>query len=270
MPRNTALRCHHKGLVSVNGLITITAAVTKRRMGKDPAMLWYWGDWFSGTSLMSRHLKGCYMDLLHAQFNNGRLCLDEIKTVLGADFGAAWPTLQKKFVKDDSGLFFNKRCEEEKLKRQAFVKSRTKNLDTANHKPPRMDVHTEDGIKDEIKDEKKIGGAGGKIIEIGEKAELWVAIPAKYAGEHPRRIYDLSKYFDLAGQAEVFRSNGWAKKYKSFMTKNPGRVFDDENFLYNSFKNFCTNGGRNGKESSERTQSFGTDYGTGLTPVRGD
>ena len=40
-------------------------------MAKDPAMLWYWADWHSGTATMSRFLKGCYMDLLHAQFNSG-------------------------------------------------------------------------------------------------------------------------------------------------------------------------------------------------------
>src|SRR5688572_2070648 len=66
-------------------------------MAKDPACLFYWGDWQGGTITFSRHLKGCYMDLLTAQFNNGPLSLDEIRTVLGSDFGQHWPTLQKKF-----------------------------------------------------------------------------------------------------------------------------------------------------------------------------
>lgn len=96
-------------------------------MAKDPAMLWYWGDWNSGTGLLSRFLKGCYMDLLHAQFNNGHLSLEEIKTCLGSDFGTSWPTLQKKFIKDDNGLYFNARLEEEKIKRQKFTESRRQN-----------------------------------------------------------------------------------------------------------------------------------------------
>lgn len=96
-------------------------------MAKDPAMLWYWSDWHSGTALMSRFLKGCYIDVLHAQFNFGPLSLEEIKTCLGSDFGQAWPTLQKKFKTCDAGLFFNERLEHEKSKRKNFCDSRRKN-----------------------------------------------------------------------------------------------------------------------------------------------
>lgn len=96
-------------------------------MAKDPAMLWYWGDWYSGTSLMSRFVKGCYMDLLHAQFNNGHLSIEEIKVCLGSDFGQSWPALQKKFKTDASGLFFNERLEREKLLRKKYCESRGNN-----------------------------------------------------------------------------------------------------------------------------------------------
>ncbi len=103
-------------------------------MAKDPAILWYFNDWHGGTSTLSRHLKGCYMDILHAQFNNGQLSIEEIKTVLGSDFGAAWPTLQKKFVKEEStGLFYNERLVFEKVKRKNFTKSRSNNLKKTSH-----------------------------------------------------------------------------------------------------------------------------------------
>lgn len=85
-------------------------------------MLWYWADWNSGTGLLSRFLKGCYMDLLHAQFNNGPLTLEEIKTVLGSDFGQSWPALQKKFEVNETGKFFNVRMEREKNNRKNFSK----------------------------------------------------------------------------------------------------------------------------------------------------
>jgi hypothetical protein len=78
------------------------------------------------------------MDLLHAQFNSGHLSLEEIKTVLGSDFGAAWPALQKKFKVDDTGKFFNERCEEEQIKRANFTASRRKNLESIH-----MDTHTD-------------------------------------------------------------------------------------------------------------------------------
>jgi len=86
---------------------------------KDPAILWYWNDWIGGTVTFSRFLKGCYIDLLAAQFNSGPLSLEEIKTVLGTDF-AAWGSLSKKFKKTETGLFFNERMEVEKAKRKEF------------------------------------------------------------------------------------------------------------------------------------------------------
>lgn len=86
-------------------------------MAKDPAFLFYPGDWQGGTATLNRHLKGCYIDLLIAQFNNGPLSLDEIKTVLGTDFQQAWPTLKKKFKVTDENLFFNERLATEQKKR---------------------------------------------------------------------------------------------------------------------------------------------------------
>lgn len=89
-------------------------------MAKDPAILFYWNDWNGGTITFSRHMKGCYMDLLHAQFNSGPLSLEEIKTVLGVDF-SIWNALKKKFKYDEkSGLFFNERMEAERLKRAEY------------------------------------------------------------------------------------------------------------------------------------------------------
>lgn len=133
-------------------------------MAKDPAMLWYWNDWQGGTVTLSRHLKGCYIDLLHAQFNNGHLSMEEIKTVLGPDL-QAWETLQKKFECDEKGLFFNKRLEQEQEKRRAFAESRRKNVlgrYESSHEPTyvkhtnlRMENENEDVNEDEKGNENK-------------------------------------------------------------------------------------------------------------------
>lgn len=130
-------------------------------MAKDPATLWYWNDWHGGTSTFSRHLKGCYTDLLHAQFNNGHLSLDEIKTVLGSDFGSSWPTLRKKFAVDNDGLFFNERAELEKNKRIAFVESRKNNL--KSHKEEHMNTHKDSLMENENRN----------AIAIEVKNEKW-------------------------------------------------------------------------------------------------
>lgn len=95
-------------------------------MAKDPAINWYFDNWDGGTKLMTRHQKGCYMDVLSAQFHSGPLSLENIKTVLGSDFQAAWPIISKKFAEKD-GQFFNERLEAERKKRFAYSESRSKN-----------------------------------------------------------------------------------------------------------------------------------------------
>jgi uncharacterized protein YdaU (DUF1376 family) len=95
-------------------------------MAKDPAINWYFDNWDGGTKLMTRHQKGCYMDLLSAQFHSGPLSLENVKTVLGSDFQAAWPIISKKFT-EENGLFFNERLEAERKKRIAYSESRSKN-----------------------------------------------------------------------------------------------------------------------------------------------
>lgn len=129
-------------------------------MAKDPACLFYWENWAGGTSTFTRHLKGCYMDLMNAQFNNGPLTLDEVKTVLASDFGSAWPTLQKKFCVTPGGLFFNERLQREMDKRAAYTKSRRENLESKTSK--HMDNHMGIGIGNGIEVGRGKEGAGRK------------------------------------------------------------------------------------------------------------
>jgi hypothetical protein len=131
-------------------------------MAKDPAVLWYWNDWQSGTVTLSRHLKGCYMDLLHAQFNNGRLSLAQIKTVLGVDFAQAWPALQAKFKKDGNDNYYNERAEFEKIKRQTYSESRRKN-GVRPHMPKHMHTHKDNVNENETAIVVKDGGLGEEL-----------------------------------------------------------------------------------------------------------
>lgn len=135
-------------------------------MAKDPALLWYFNDWMGGTATLSRHLKGCYIDLLCVQFNSGPLSLDEIKTVLGSDFGLSWPTLQKKFEKTDNGLYYNQRLQSEKDKRINFTSSRRKN---AMH----MHEHMEN-INENINNTKNIYGEFQKVTLTTQEYEKLV------------------------------------------------------------------------------------------------
>jgi uncharacterized phage protein (TIGR02220 family) len=128
-------------------------------MAKDPAFLFYPGDWLGGTQLFNRYHKGCYMDLLMAQFANGRLTLEDIQTVLGNDdYVKYWESkLRAKFKVDENGLFYNEKLETEIIKRKKFVGSRTENLNgdkktetdkvkhKGNHKRPQMENENDNG-----------------------------------------------------------------------------------------------------------------------------
>lgn len=93
---------------------------------KDPAFLFYPGDWMGGTMTLTRHQKGCYIDLLIAQFNDGPLSFETIKIVLGQD-QAMWTVLSKKFKQDSSGNFYNERLAAEIEKRKNFVAKQSLN-----------------------------------------------------------------------------------------------------------------------------------------------
>jgi uncharacterized protein YdaU (DUF1376 family) len=141
-------------------------------MAKDPAVLWYWNDWNGGTITLSRYAKGCYMDLLHAQFNNGHLSDAEVRTVLGQDYGQYWPLLSKKFSKDSNGNYYNCRLDEEITRRKNFSlkqsengkkggRPKTKNNPTLNPtlKPNISLLESETETETEIQDR---GVQGGK------------------------------------------------------------------------------------------------------------
>jgi len=92
-------------------------------MAKDPAFLFYPGDWLGGTIGMSFEQKGCYMELLILQFNAGTFTESQVKEVLSIRFDYAWPTLKRKF-KTDGTYYWNERLQQEKDKRLNFIESR--------------------------------------------------------------------------------------------------------------------------------------------------
>lgn len=95
-------------------------------MAKDPAFLFYPGDWLGGTLNFTRAQKGAYMDLLIGQFNIGRMSLEDIETILGEDFSTMWLTkLRTKFVEDENGCFYNEKLENEINKRNKFKPYKT-------------------------------------------------------------------------------------------------------------------------------------------------
>lgn len=85
------------------------------------------------------------MDLLIAQFNNGPLSLETIKTVLGTD-QANWTVLSKKFKQDSNGNFFNERLATEVEKRKSFSNSRRENIKKRYEKSTLVDTYVDTSV----------------------------------------------------------------------------------------------------------------------------
>ncbi len=136
-------------------------------MAKDPAFLFYPGDWTLGTMAMTRHEKGCYIDLLMAQFSLGPLTLNQIKTLLGPD-QAMWTVLQAKFKTTGDGRWFNERLEAEKTKRASYTESRRNNrkksydetYDTTHEKHM---MHHMENVNENVNENDLKGGVGEKF-----------------------------------------------------------------------------------------------------------
>ena len=116
-------------------------------MSKDPAFLFYPNDYIGGTMGMTFEEKGAYMELLMTQFNRGHMTSHMIAQVVGQN----WDKLKDKFIKDENGLWYNERLEEEKFKRQNYTKSRRNNVSGNNQ-------HTKNKDKNDIKKEEIING----------------------------------------------------------------------------------------------------------------
>jgi len=121
---------------------------------KDPAFLFYPGDWMGGTQWMTFEQKGCYMELLILQFNCSEFTEAQAKQVLSICFDVAWPMLKQKFI-NDGEIYYNERLRIEIDKRKRFSESRRIN-GLGNKQPDKkqkaqakhMPKHMEDENKD--------------------------------------------------------------------------------------------------------------------------
>ena len=92
-------------------------------MSKDPAFLFYSSDFLTGTALMSDEQVGKYIKLLCYQHQKGHLTeRDMLKICSTHD-----EDILCKFEKDENGLFYNVRLQQEVEKRKAYSESRRQN-----------------------------------------------------------------------------------------------------------------------------------------------
>lgn len=98
-------------------------------MAKDPAFLFYPGDFSTGTQFFTDEQVGKYIRLLMAQHNHGRLTK--------AQFMFICKTIDNeilaKFNVDENSLYYNERLENESAKRKSYSASRKNNRNKLNN-----------------------------------------------------------------------------------------------------------------------------------------
>lgn len=182
-------------------------------MGKDPAVLFYTGDFLVGTMKMNYSQKGRYIQLLCLQHQDGRLSEDDMLEICGGFDEKIF----SKFVKDENGKYYNERMEKESVKRRKFVESRQKNLvktDTESHMESHMGDHTEVRMENE-----NINGIINinNIIEKGERDKK--KVPKKKEKEPCEAPKDVLSVFEHWKSYGLFPREELTEKKKSAIKK---------------------------------------------------
>lgn len=92
-------------------------------MGKDPALLFYSGDFLVGTMTMTMEQKGKYITLLCLQHQQGFLTEEDMKEHLNDTDIKVF----NKFDKSADGNYYNLRLKEEAERRKSYSESRRNN-----------------------------------------------------------------------------------------------------------------------------------------------
>lgn len=95
-----------------------------KKMGKDPAVLFYTADFLVGTETFTFADKGRYIHLLCVQHQTGHMSTEYVLKITDSPSSPVWG----KFIKDQDGLWFNERMDEEKEKRVNYSNSRRENV----------------------------------------------------------------------------------------------------------------------------------------------
>lgn len=191
-------------------------------MAKDPAFLFYPGDWNLGTMHLTLLEKGCYMELLILQFAKGKFTEAQAKHMLNGSFDLAWPTLREKF-RTDGTFYWNERLKTEKEKRQKFTESRRNNGSVKKNDSKHMPKHMENVTIDENGTVFK-GGAGGNWNTKPSTMDMALELPDLKIGA-VIELFKISKYIDVIKDDVL-------KFWSIFKSQN----FDGEKYYQSEFK----------------------------------
>ena len=158
-------------------------------MSKDPAFLFYSSDFLTGTALMTDEQIGKYIKLLCYQHQKGHLTeRDMLKICLTHD-----EDILSKFEKDENGLYYNARLQQEVEKRKAYSESRRQNRTKKdmNNISNSYVQHMENENENIIVSSNTIKNKDNSTqIENNLFLDFWAAYPVKTGKIHAEKIFN--------------------------------------------------------------------------------
>lgn len=140
-------------------------------MAKDPAFLFYANDWAGGTGTFTFEQKGCYLELLLIQFQNGKFTEEDVKQVINTSYSSVWPKIKHKFETDGT-YYWHHKMKEVIEKRHSFTESRRNNR-LGKFKDTTSDKQVNNTRKTLVK---LVGnGNGNRKLEVGNGIEVQIA-----------------------------------------------------------------------------------------------
>lgn len=195
-------------------------------MAKDPAFLFYPGDWQGGTMYLTYEQKGCYIDLLVLQFNTGKFTEAQAKQVLSICFAVAWPLLVQKF-KTDGTFYWNERLQVEIDRRKNFSNSRRNNA--LSQKKPKNGSeayakHMETENRNEIININSLErGVGENLYRIEDCLRIALSDP-RWTRANKTSDVELNLFNEYLERLGKYEFN--PLDYKSYFAKLKGRYPD--------------------------------------------
>lgn len=194
-------------------------------MAKDPAFLFYPGDFNTGTQFFTDEQVGKYMRLLMAQHQHGHLSDKQVIHICKSHD----KDIMAKFIKDPQGNFFNKRLEDETDRRKKFSESRSKNRKSSQKTSLTYVPHME--TKDETKTINWIEewSGWGKLI-VAENDQYWEGMKGRKVSQN-----EIDQFLSVAAR------NNWKME-----TQQSFRI------TLNGFKATNSNGKEPGESMADR------------------
>jgi hypothetical protein len=172
-------------------------------MNKDPAVLFYTSDFLIGTSFFTDEQKGQYITLLCLQHQFGHLAQENVLRICKSTDNPVF----LKFKKDDSGLLYNERLDNEVKKRANYSESRRQNR-FGNHMNRHVKQDMTKDMSPHMENENEIENEdvneSDKSVEKQKKIFVVPTIAAiqEYCLEKGYAI-DAERFFDF------YESKGW-------------------------------------------------------------